>query len=306
LIFWDEFSLRVATINHALDVMTKACSQIVKSVKLKKILGIVMTVGNFLNAGTLRGKQRALRTPTLKKLNEVRSPVDNKFTLLSYLASFVETNFSELLNFKNEISALEEAMRFQPDLIQEEVLSLENGLTQIELLIDQPGEEREGMFFQFFDALNNFVLFARIELDHIEEKFRAFTAEAANVLKTFGHTPSSPVTELWNNFYLFSKQFTQTVEENKRKREEEERRGLMQMTFPSHERQQDQTQDQTQNQTQSELTQNDELRLVMPPAEPVELLEENGMMDKLIALIREGIYSLNEPTEQSSVEQINV
>eukprot|EP01125_Pyxidicula_operculata_P023293 TRINITY_DN99_c2_g5_i1.p1 TRINITY_DN99_c2_g5~~TRINITY_DN99_c2_g5_i1.p1 ORF type:complete len:1185 (-),score=353.67 TRINITY_DN99_c2_g5_i1:433-3936(-) len=277
LILWDEFSLRVTTVTQALETMTKACAEILNSPKLKNILGIILSVGNFLNAGTARGRQRGIQATSLKKLNEVRSPLDNKYTLLNYLVGFIETNFSELTTFQKELSHLEEAVRFQPDIIQEEVAALERGVSHVQNQIStaDDSEMNDDTFLLFYDSLNKFVLFARIELDRIEEKFVAFQEQSSMVLKTFGHSSDHPIQDVWGSFYLFAKQFNTTLQENKQKQEEEKRRAMMEMTFSS-------MNDEAESDKSFEKPKQDE--------EQDE--EVAGMMDKLIASIRAGIYTI--------------
>jgi len=204
--------------------MKLACDQILQSQKLKQVLGIVLSIGKFMNSGTNRRKAVAFKSKTLQKIVDVRSTEAKDYTLMNYIAGFIQSNFKRLIDFTEEISSLEAAMRYQPESIQEEMASLEEGLQEIQQQLEQATEEEKSptsKFFQFFDAMKMFSQFARVELDRIVSEWTAFAESAESVLLAFGSTTdASPVKELWGHFYIFAKKFQEALEDSEQQQTE--------------------------------------------------------------------------------------
>jgi len=260
----------------------KASSQILDSPKLKSILGIILSVGNFLNSGTSRGRARVLKPQSLLKMEEVRTTVGNS-NLLAYVAGYIHANLPELVGFSAEISAVEEAMRYQPDIQREEIAQLSKGLVEVEAQLNVTQEERTGaggLFIQYYDALSEFSANARADLESVSAKWAQFQEDSNKVLTTFNQKSDTPVEAVWGCFFQFSKKFVQTLHDIQKQKEEAENLAKIQekenaagnpLAAPG-------TAPATAAPTFTPLADQDE--------------EKAGLMDKLIALIREGQYQL--------------
>nr|XP_048334941.1 formin-like protein 13 isoform X3 [Ziziphus jujuba var. spinosa] len=83
-LFKRQFHSQVSDLRHSLNVVNSATEEIRNSVKLKRIMQTVLSLGNALNQGTARGSAVGFRLDSLLKLTETRAR-NNKMTLMHYL-----------------------------------------------------------------------------------------------------------------------------------------------------------------------------------------------------------------------------
>ena len=87
---FDERRDRLA--NH-INTVRDACKQVATSSKLRQVLQIVLSVGNYLNGASMRGGAFGFKLSDLEKLKQVRS-ADLSSTLLHYVAKLPALNSS--------------------------------------------------------------------------------------------------------------------------------------------------------------------------------------------------------------------
>ena len=100
-----------------IDIKIKACDELLESSSLRKILGIILKVGNRLNkasedyplsvpASTITTKQdsnaNGFSIDSLPKLNQVKA-CDKKTTILKYIISLIQRSNPLLLNVKDDL-----------------------------------------------------------------------------------------------------------------------------------------------------------------------------------------------------------
>ncbi|KAL7564532.1 hypothetical protein ACA910_017686 [Epithemia clementina (nom. ined.)] len=80
-----------------------ACDELFNSVRLRQLLGIILTFGNRLNtAGNKKRKAGAFTLDSLLKLNQAKA-FDKKTTFLHYVILIVQRNNEILLRFKDDL-----------------------------------------------------------------------------------------------------------------------------------------------------------------------------------------------------------
>jgi len=89
---------------------TAACEEVRKSKKFARILELVLLLGNYMNSGTRNGQAFGFEISFLPKLSGTKD-VENKTTLLHYLAETIERKFPELLGFSEELEHVDPACR---------------------------------------------------------------------------------------------------------------------------------------------------------------------------------------------------
>ncbi|KAE9604519.1 putative C2 domain, formin, FH2 domain, protein-tyrosine phosphatase [Lupinus albus] len=82
--FKIEFHSQVSDLRNSLHVVNAASEEIRNSIKLKRIMQTILSLGNALNQGTAKGSAIGFRLDSLLKLTETRSR-NNKITLMHYL-----------------------------------------------------------------------------------------------------------------------------------------------------------------------------------------------------------------------------
>lgn len=65
VVFWKNFGGQLTIIENAITHVIEACDQIFENQNLKALLGVILSVGNFLNIGTPRGNARAIDIKSL-------------------------------------------------------------------------------------------------------------------------------------------------------------------------------------------------------------------------------------------------
>jgi len=77
------------------------------SVKLKKLLEVILAFGNYLNSSK-RGPAYGFKLQSLDSLLDTKS-ADRKQSLLHYIAYTVRTKLPDLLNFESELLYIDKA-----------------------------------------------------------------------------------------------------------------------------------------------------------------------------------------------------
>jgi len=103
LLFKLQFESCILEIQQEARAIEQACEELSNSVRLRQLLGIVLTFGNRLNtAGNGKRKAGAFSLDSLLKLKQAKA-FDKKTTFLHYIILIVRRNNESLLNFKDDI-----------------------------------------------------------------------------------------------------------------------------------------------------------------------------------------------------------
>jgi len=110
MVFMLKFSSRVSELESNAELVENACDELFQSVRFRKILGVVLNIGNKLNtAGTSqRTTAGAIKLASLLKLNQAKA-FDKKTTCLHYVALVVQRNNPNLARFKEDLPHVFEA-----------------------------------------------------------------------------------------------------------------------------------------------------------------------------------------------------
>jgi len=186
------------------------------------------------------------------------------------------------MNISREYEELSFSTYFvdQPETIQDEISSLEEGLQEILQQLEQATAEEKSessQFFQFFDAMTVFTPFARVELDRIVSEWAAFENSSEAVLVAFGGNSdsNSPIKDLWGHFYTFSKKFKESLEDRDKQLAENERLKRIHEYWMR------------EGKNNRDLEEIDGSK-----KESVENPETFGLMDKLISSIKQGHFAV--------------
>lgn len=154
--------------------MLAACEEVKKSGKFKKVLEVVLALGNYLNGGSFRGGAYGFKLDALTKLRYfVISPSGSKHapyltdarrdtksaegdsTLLHYLVDLVGNKYPEALNWGRELKHVPPAARVSLSTVQSNVAQLVQGFKQIEreipLSSEDPSDPFRSSMTEFFE-----------------------------------------------------------------------------------------------------------------------------------------------------------
>lgn len=132
LLFKLQFRGCIQDLAHDVFSVEKACDELSNSVKLRKLFGIVLNVGNRLNTAgpSDKRKARAFSIQSLLKLNQAKA-FDNKTTFLQYVVLVVQRNNEKLLNFSDDLPTVAKADKIYWDQCINELEEME---TQLEIV----------------------------------------------------------------------------------------------------------------------------------------------------------------------------
>lgn len=120
-----------------LDVFAieKACDELSNSIRLRKLFGIVLNIGNRLNTAGPGQKRKAgaFSIKSLLKLNETKA-FDNKTTFLHYVVLVVQRNSEALLDFKDDLPTVPKADKIYWDQCVSELEEVETQLENVRKL----------------------------------------------------------------------------------------------------------------------------------------------------------------------------
>jgi len=85
-----------------------SCEEVKGSRKLKKLLQLVLSLGNYMNRGG-RGGASGFRLASLTRLADTKS--NSKINLLNYVVGQLETNHADLLGIEQEIGHVKSAAK---------------------------------------------------------------------------------------------------------------------------------------------------------------------------------------------------
>ncbi|KAK8566561.1 hypothetical protein V6N13_002263 [Hibiscus sabdariffa] len=163
-------------------------SQVRNSVKLKRIMQTILSLGNALNRGTARGSAVGFRLDSLLKLSETRSR-DNKMTLMHYLCKILDEKLPELLYFPQDLESLEASTKIQLKFLAEEMQSISKGLEKV--IQELAASENDGPVSETFCLnLKEFLGFAETEVRSLALLYSSVGRNADALSLYFGEDPA--------------------------------------------------------------------------------------------------------------------
>uniref|UniRef100_A0A3Q3II52 Formin-like 2b n=1 Tax=Monopterus albus TaxID=43700 RepID=A0A3Q3II52_MONAL len=197
--FMGNFNDNVQMLTPQLHAIIAASVSIKSSQKLKKILEIILALGNYMNSSK-RGAVYGFKLQSLDLLLETKS-TDRKQTLLNYIANVVREKYPAVSPFYNELHYVDKAA----------AVSLENVLCDVKEL--QRGME---LTWREFSVQHNATLKDFISITTPKTAGRY-------VVKFFGESSKTmPPSVFFPIFVRFIKAYRLAEEENEQRRRQEQ------------------------------------------------------------------------------------
>ena len=136
LLFQMDFDNVVQELEQNAKLIDNACSELSSSLRLRKLLGVVLNAGNRVNMGAAT----AFSITSLLKLNHAKS-MNKKTTFLHYVVTVAKRNDESILEFKEEIPSLFKAEKIFWDHCLNEIKGLHDHLNNIKKLVLTTSED---------------------------------------------------------------------------------------------------------------------------------------------------------------------
>ncbi|PWA70933.1 Formin-like protein 6 [Artemisia annua] len=188
-------------------------TQIRSSVKFRRIMQTILSLGNALNQGTARGAAVGFKLDSLLKLNETRAR-SNKMTLMHYLCKVLADNLPELLDFSKELGSLEAASKIQLKFLAEEMHTFTNGMKSV--IQEKKSCKKDGhVSKRFRKSLKRFLASAEGEVNSLMSLYNGMDKTVDSLICYFGEDPTRcSYEQAIQTLLAFVRSFNQAHEEN--------------------------------------------------------------------------------------------
>nr|KAJ0192897.1 hypothetical protein LSAT_V11C800414600 [Lactuca sativa] len=193
--------------------MIKFREELISSVKLRRVMQTILSLGNALNQGTKRGAAVGFRLDSLLKLNETRAK-SNKMTLMHYLCKVLVDKLPELLDFSKELGSLEPASKIRIKIMAEEMHTISKGLEKV--VQEKKLCKKDGVSKKFRKSLKKFLASAEPEVKSLETPLFSKLGKSVDALIIyFGEDPKECRYEkVVDTLLKFVRMFNQAHAEN--------------------------------------------------------------------------------------------
>ncbi|TYI76989.1 hypothetical protein E1A91_D06G115000v1 [Gossypium mustelinum] len=194
--FKKQFRSQVSDLRHNLNIVNSTAEEIRNSVKLKRIMQTILSLGNALNQGTARGSAIGFRLDSLLKLTDTRAR-NSKMTLMHYLC------------------------KIQLKFLAEEMQAISKGLEKV--LQELSSSENDGPVSEKFrENLKEFLSFAEAEVRSLASLYSRVGRNVDALILYFGEDPARcPFEQVTSTLLNFVRLFNKAHEENCKQLENE-------------------------------------------------------------------------------------
>uniref|UniRef100_A0A2K5HX97 Formin like 2 n=1 Tax=Colobus angolensis palliatus TaxID=336983 RepID=A0A2K5HX97_COLAP len=195
--FIGNFAESIQMLTPQLHAIIAASVSIKSSQKLKKILEIILALGNYMNSSK-RGAVYGFKLQSLDLLLDTKS-TDRKQTLLHYISNVVKEKYHQVSLFYNELHYVEKAA----------AVSLENVLLDVkELQRGMDLTKREYTMHDHNTLLKEFILNNEGKLKKLQDDAKIAQDAFDDVVKYFGENPkTTPPSVFFPVFVRFVKAY---------------------------------------------------------------------------------------------------
>ncbi|GLT85246.1 hypothetical protein SLE2022_034400 [Rubroshorea leprosula] len=221
--FKIQFCSEVSDLRNSLNIVNSAAEEVRHSVKLKRIMQTILSLGNALNHGTARGSAIGFRLDSLLKLTDTRAR-NKKMTLMHYLCKVLAEKLPELLDFPKDLVSLEAATKIQLKYLAEEMQAISKGLEKVGQ--ELTASENDGLVSDTFcRTLKGFLSFAEGEVKSLASLYSSVGRNADALALYFGEDPARcPFEQVVSTLLNFVRMFVRAHNENCKQLEFEKRK----------------------------------------------------------------------------------
>ncbi|XP_030642365.1 formin-like protein 2 [Chanos chanos] len=210
--FVANFSDNIQMLTPQLHAIIAASVSIKSSQKLKKILEIILALGNYMNSSK-RGAVYGFKLQSLDLLLETKS-TDRKITLLHYIADIVKEKYEHVSLFYNEIHYVEKAAAVSLDSVLLDVRELQKGMDLTRKECSMHGHNM---------LLKDFITYNEDKLKKLQDDAKIAQNTFDEAVKFFGESPkTTPPSVFFPVFVRFVKAYKLAEEDNEQRRRQEQ------------------------------------------------------------------------------------
>jgi hypothetical protein len=203
-LFKMNFDNTMDDLGEQLGVLEQAFKALNESKALRRILEIVLAMGNYLNGGTPKGGAYGFRLQSLTRLEGTKG-ADNKMSLIHYLVKLVQTRYPKARDFVEDLSPLEKTRRMEFKTVESEV---RKAAAMVKRVADAARTAEANRNDRFKPVMTEFHEAASKRMASVEERLSKLQVAHKLLCEQFGEEPESvKPEELFALFADFAAQF---------------------------------------------------------------------------------------------------
>lgn len=211
-----EFPSNLGDFMPTIELASNACKELYECEDFSQVLSFLLSIGNYLNAGTKRGGAYGFQLNTLVKTFDYRSNSQPKVSLMHYLVEQIHCSKPDLLKFPNQMVHVSRASEISIDGILAELEVMKKQLDRIdknaEMLMGKK-EISSSTKQQLQTAVKEFLSQYREELSKAEGLGKNIKTTYSKILSKFGESTKMESEELFGTISKFLIQFTKVCKE---------------------------------------------------------------------------------------------
>ncbi|KAL8590863.1 hypothetical protein ACOMHN_038874 [Nucella lapillus] len=213
----EDFRVAMDAMKPNVNVIIRACEDLIASDTLKAFLRYVLHTGNFINAGGYAGNALGFKVGSLTKLMDTRANKP-RMTLLHHLVEEVEKENKGVLDFAQQLTpVLSDASRQNVGNLTTECRQLEVSVTKLQTQVASAGEDVSLQFHHFIKGALEELAETKGKMVTVGELTNKLCAHFVENEKTF------KLEECLSAFKNFCQKVIQCKKENEQRKLQEER-----------------------------------------------------------------------------------
>eukprot|EP00028_Trichosphaerium_sp_Am-I-7-wt_P009750 CAMPEP_0168526838 /NCGR_PEP_ID=MMETSP0405-20121227/12229_1 /TAXON_ID=498012 /ORGANISM="Trichosphaerium sp, Strain Am-I-7 wt" /LENGTH=984 /DNA_ID=CAMNT_0008549803 /DNA_START=13 /DNA_END=2970 /DNA_ORIENTATION=- len=186
-VFKQDFENIKSSIEKPLNILHSACMQVKNSVSLKRMLGAVLTVGNYMNGGTKRGQANGYTLDVLSKLT-VTKDLSGKLNIMEYMTRVMLDKYPNIKQMQHELNSVYEASRTSLNDVNVDLRQVQASLKASNTMCQMVTKDKsKGSFSR---VMPPFLTEAENTMKYITRKFERYQKEFKSLLLYFGYPPT--------------------------------------------------------------------------------------------------------------------
>ncbi|KAL3764020.1 hypothetical protein ACHAW5_005104 [Stephanodiscus triporus] len=193
-----QFDEQARSLSSSLELLARACSEIIESEKLANILRRLLAIGNIMNESTGKSQAKGITLDSLiKTATTTKRGSDDKTTVLDLLVSTVMNSDQKsiLVDFRLDFPCVRDAMRLDLEDCRLLLREIQNGAESVDRLIQAEKSQVDSPSDSSTDAylakLIPFALHAAVELHLIKNLFSAAEEKVRSLCSFFAEDSQS-------------------------------------------------------------------------------------------------------------------
>ncbi|SGZ56567.1 CIC11C00000001981 [Sungouiella intermedia] len=206
-----------------LDLLDKATESIKSSESLKQVLGIIRSVGNFMNDTSKQAM--GFKLDTLQRLKFMKDDT-NKITFLHYVEKIVRNNFAEYGSFVDELSVLNLLHNISVEQIESDCEEFQRNISNVLNSIVKGNLSNRDKFHpddKILEIIREPLEAAELRSSLIKAHLKRTIDSHNALMENFGESTSDSNSRntFFDKFAIFLNEFKKVHAENVQKEEEE-------------------------------------------------------------------------------------